>query len=99
MFIILGLSAGLPFFSFPWFPKDTMMKYHLFPWALGGAIYIGGAVLYATRVPERCKPGAFDIVGHSHQIFHVCVIVACFIHFRESISLYYRSQEFFCPAL
>lgn len=32
----------------------------------GGAIYIGGAVMYALRVPERCKPGHFDLCGASH---------------------------------
>jgi len=26
-------------------------------------IYLIGAVLYATKVPERCKPGAFDMCG------------------------------------
>lgn len=33
---------------------------------MGGLIYALGAILYITKVPERCKPGAFDICGHSH---------------------------------
>ena len=32
-------------------------------------------MLYAARVPERWKPGAFDVAFHSHQLFHVCVVV------------------------
>ena len=29
-----------------------------------------------ARVPERLKPGKFDIWGSSHQIFHVLVVSA-----------------------
>jgi len=47
----------------------------------GALIYVLGAVLYMTKVPERCKPGAFDICGHSHQLFHFCVVIACFVHY------------------
>lgn len=32
----------------------------------GALIYVVGAVLYMTKVPERCKPGSFDMCGHSH---------------------------------
>ncbi|MBA0795906.1 hypothetical protein Gohar_006732, partial [Gossypium harknessii] len=34
-------------------------------------LYAAGAAVYTSRIPERWKPGAFDIAGHSHQIFHV----------------------------
>eukprot|EP00963_Diacronema_lutheri_P011941 scaffold1518_cov331-Pavlova_lutheri.AAC.15 len=43
---------------------------------LMGAIYLGGAAIYTLRIPERWKPGWFDIAGHSHQIFHVAVVIA-----------------------
>ncbi|KAJ0912235.1 hypothetical protein HanRHA438_Chr06g0272011 [Helianthus annuus] len=36
--------------------------------------YSVGAMFYVKRIPERWKPGAFDIAGHSHQIFHVFVV-------------------------
>jgi adiponectin receptor len=34
-----------------------------------------------ARFPERLKPGAFDIWGSSHQIFHVLVLLAAASHF------------------
>ncbi|CAI8587234.1 unnamed protein product [Vicia faba] len=37
-------------------------------------------VFYVTRIPERWKPGAFDIAGHSHQIFHVFVVLGALAH-------------------
>ncbi|KAG8372493.1 hypothetical protein BUALT_Bualt12G0071800 [Buddleja alternifolia] len=45
-----------------------------------GVLYGVGAVFYVSRIPERWKPGAFDIVGHSHQIFHVFVVAAALAH-------------------
>ena len=41
-----------------------------------------GAALYATRFPERLKPGAFDLTFNSHQLFHVAVVVAACVHYK-----------------
>ncbi|KAL1326324.1 hypothetical protein HN51_036397 [Arachis hypogaea] len=43
-------------------------------------LYATGAVFYVTRIPERWKPGAFDIAGHSHQIFHTFVVLGALAH-------------------
>ncbi|VDN04706.1 unnamed protein product [Thelazia callipaeda] len=48
---------------------------------LMGVLYISGAVLYATRTPERCFPGKFDLWLQSHQLFHMFVIAAALVHF------------------
>lgn len=37
-------------------------------------MYLAG-FLYGTHFPERMFPGSFDIIGHSHQVFHVCGIL------------------------
>ena len=34
-----------------------------------------GACIYASRVPERWLPGVFDIVGASHQLMHLMVLL------------------------
>ncbi|GAU93702.1 hypothetical protein RvY_05600-2 [Ramazzottius varieornatus] len=47
-----------------------------------GALYLLGALCYAARVPERWYPGQFDIWFHSHQIFHVLVVLAALIHYQ-----------------
>lgn len=54
---------------------------------LMGLIYIGGTVCYATRVPERWLPGWFDRLGHSHQIFHVLIVLAALVHYEACIIL------------
>lgn len=36
---------------------------------------LSSAFLYITHVPERFWPGKFDIIGQSHQIFHITSFV------------------------
>ncbi len=50
---------------------------------LHSVIMIGGAVINVIKVPERWWPGMFDIFGHSHQWFHVCI----FLSIREQFWL------------
>lgn len=52
---------------------------------LMGAFYVLGAVVYATRVPERWMPGKFDIAGHSHQLFHVLVVAGAYTHYHAGL--------------
>lgn len=49
--------------------------------AVGGLFYITGALMYAEHWPECLMPGKFDIVGNSHQIFHVCCLFAALAHY------------------
>ena len=43
-------------------------------------LYATGAGFYVSRIPERWKPGAFDLAGQSHQIFHVFVVLGALAH-------------------
>ncbi|KAL6873395.1 hypothetical protein ACP4OV_013477 [Aristida adscensionis] len=52
-----------------------------------GAIYAAGAAFYVSRVPERWRPGRFDCVGHSHQIFHVLVLAGALTHYAATMIL------------
>ncbi|XP_004628838.1 membrane progestin receptor gamma isoform X1 [Octodon degus] len=40
------------------------------------AMTLLASFLYSAHLPERLAPGRFDFIGHSHQLFHVCVILA-----------------------
>lgn len=55
---------------------------------LMGSFYLIGALMYATRIPERFLPGFFDYVGSSHQWFHVLVVLAVLIHYKTTNTLY-----------
>ncbi|KAK8991275.1 hypothetical protein V6N11_062294 [Hibiscus sabdariffa] len=56
--------------------------------------YLTGVVFYVTRIPERLKPGWFDIAGHSHQIFHILVVMGALAHYGASlVFLEWRDQN------
>ncbi|KAF7324630.1 hypothetical protein MKEN_00504500 [Mycena kentingensis (nom. inval.)] len=63
-----------------------------FNWILAeAAFYVGGALLYSERFPECRWPGRFDIFGSSHQIFHVCSLLAVWAHYKSvESSFHYR---------
>ncbi|CAA0806463.1 Heptahelical transmembrane protein 1 [Striga hermonthica] len=53
--------------------------------------YLLGTAFYVTRYPERWSPGWFDLAGHSHQIFHVFVVLGALAHYGAArIFLIYR---------
>ena len=82
MFIALGLSAVFPVFEalYTHGRSQVQRNMSLTHVTIQGALYIVGAVIYAKRIPEKYYPHTFDVVGASHQIFHVCVVLAGITH-------------------
>ncbi|KAL1742555.1 hemolysin-III related-domain-containing protein [Schizophyllum fasciatum] len=82
VFIALGLCAIVPVCH--WFlthGASTLLLDMGYGWLVAsGALYIAGALIYANRIPERYSPGTFDYYLASHQIFHVCVVLAALAH-------------------
>ncbi|NXM74145.1 PAQR1 protein, partial [Serilophus lunatus] len=92
VFLGLGLSGVVPTLHFTLaegFVKATTVG-QMGWFFLMAVMYITGAALYAARIPERFFPGKFDIWFQSHQIFHVLVVAAAFVHFYGVSNL----QEF-----
>lgn len=84
VFMAFGLSGVVPAIHYiimeGWVSKISKAS---IGWlVLMGLLYILGAVFYALRVPERWFPGKCDIWFQSHQIFHVLVIAAAFVHYH-----------------
>ncbi len=67
-------------------------------YAIGGAIYILGAIIYIARFPERYYPSKFDIWGSSHQVWHFMILTAAAIHLYASIDYYNKRQTVSCMA-
>ncbi|KAL2144392.1 hypothetical protein VTI28DRAFT_9129 [Corynascus sepedonium] len=55
------------------------------------AVYFLGALVYASKVPERWCPGMFDYVGGSHNLWHIAVLGGILFH-------YTAMQDFFSHA-
>ncbi|KAL3852269.1 hypothetical protein ACJMK2_015934 [Sinanodonta woodiana] len=93
VFIALGLSGVIPALHY----VITDGFYHAIHCAslgwlcLMAVLYIVGAVIYAVRIPERLFPGKFDLWFQSHQIFHMFVLAAAFVHYHGISEIaYYR---------
>ncbi|KAI1428274.1 hemolysin-III channel protein Izh2 [Xylaria sp. FL1777] len=84
MFVGLGVSGvvpvchGLTIYGYHSLNERMGLNWVLFQ----GGLYIFGAFLYAVRWPERTSPGTFDIWGHSHQLFHILILLAAASHLR-----------------
>lgn len=50
--------------------------------------YGAGAFFYIQKWPERVWPGKFDLFGHSHQLWHVFVLLAAVSWVRGSIVMH-----------
>jgi adiponectin receptor len=61
------------------------------PIAKSLAVYLVGTCVYASQVPERWFPGAFDYIGGSHNLWHFAVLGGICFH-------YVAMQEFFARA-
>lgn len=48
------------------------------------ALFLLSAFFFACPVPERLSPGGFDVVGHSHQLFHV-LLAFCTLTQQEAL--------------
>ncbi|KAL5010834.1 hypothetical protein ScPMuIL_013139 [Solemya velum] len=55
-------------------PEECALSSQL-PHARQFIFAITAAFLYATHIPERLNPGKFDIIGHSHQLFHISTAI------------------------
>ncbi|GMM32377.1 PAQR-type receptor [Martiniozyma asiatica (nom. inval.)] len=60
---------------------------------LEGLSYLTGAGLYARRFPESLSPGSFDMIGHSHQIFHILVVFGAWFHFKALVHAYLYAMQ------
>lgn len=60
------------------------------------AFYIGGLVFYATQFPERWAPGRFDTWGHSHQLWHIGIVLAIVCHYRAALIFHANRLDFSC---
>ncbi|CAK7239893.1 MAG: inc metabolism membrane protein [Sporothrix thermara] len=64
-------------------------------------VYLTGACVYASKVPERWWPGMFDYIGGSHNLWHLAVLGGILFHYsamQEFFSNAFRQAQDGCPA-
>ena len=101
LFSSLGGCGAVPILHqtwFTWHNKPTPIQVMLWMELLMGACYLSGAYIYAMAVPEKWKPGRFDIWASSHNIFHVLVVMGAYVHYRAALVLLAWRDHHGCEA-
>lgn len=80
-FVGLGATGFLPVAQITYTRGAAWALYFYAPIAKSLVVYLTGAFLYASKVPERWFPGCFDYVGGSHNIWHVAVLGGILFHY------------------
>jgi adiponectin receptor len=88
----LALTGFLPFGQLAYSRGIAWAQYFYAPIVKSLLVYMTGACLYASKVPERWCPGWFDYVGCSHNIWHLAVLGGIVCH-------YFAMQSMFTSAL
>ncbi|OXA60600.1 adiponectin receptor protein [Folsomia candida] len=72
-----------------------------FGWLLLMAVlYILGVLFYSSRIPERWYKGKCDIMGQSHQIFHILVVAGTYANYHGVLQLAkLRGADGFCEGI
>ncbi|KAI5920051.1 hemolysin-III related-domain-containing protein [Camillea tinctor] len=65
------------------------------------SVYVIGACVYASKVPEKWWPGAFDYCGNAHNLWHLAVLGGILYHYvamQEFFSGAFQRAQKGCPA-
>jgi len=89
MFIAFGFYSFIPGFQVL---SQVGFTYANTAYSLTGllqmaSVYVSGAGFYVSRIPERFFPGKFNIWASSHQLFHICVLIAAYIHYGVILNM------------
>ncbi|KAI9751308.1 MAG: hypothetical protein M4579_006124 [Chaenotheca gracillima] len=90
-YISLVITGLIPVIQLNITRGPTWSWYFYAPILKSVAVYLCGAIVYASQIPERWWPGGFDYVGGSHNLWHLAVLGGILFH-------YVAMQDFFSIA-
>lgn len=100
-FIGLGATGFLPILQLS-LSRGTDFVWDFYsPLIKSMFVYVAGAFVYASKVPERWFPGMFDYFGGSHNLWHIAVLGGILFHYtamQEFFALAFRRAEGGCPS-
>jgi adiponectin receptor len=90
-YVTLGASGFAPIFQLSFTRGGNGAYLFYAPIGKSIAVYLVGAVVYASQIPERWIPGKVDYIGGSHNLWHFAVLGGILFH-------YVAMQELFAGA-
>ncbi|KAI8632168.1 HlyIII-domain-containing protein [Xylariaceae sp. FL1651] len=101
-FVGLGATGFMPIFqivltrgpawAYQFYTDSNLMKSLL--------VYVLGACVYASKVPERWFPGAFDFFGNAHNLWHLAVLGGIIYHYIAMLQFFsgaFERAQLGCP--
>lgn len=98
LFILMAMMGIVPFVHGGFLHGFGPMMRFFAPIIPSELSYIVGVIVYGFRFPERFAPGRFDIVGHSHQLWHIAIVLAIYFHYRAILLFHENRFEYSCAA-
>ncbi|KAL8764372.1 MAG: hypothetical protein Q9184_000077 [Pyrenodesmia sp. 2 TL-2023] len=80
-YVSLAATGFAPVFQLSLTRGGAWSWYFYSPIAKSVMVYLGGALIYASQVPERWLRGWFDYAGGSHNIWHFAVLGGIIYHY------------------
>ncbi|KAH7171164.1 hemolysin-III related-domain-containing protein [Dactylonectria macrodidyma] len=100
-YVGLALTGFMPIVQLGWTHGPDFVYDFYSPISKSVLVYFGGAVVYASKIPERWCPGMFDYVGGSHNLWHAAVLGGILFHYKAMESFFanaFHRAEAGCPS-
>ncbi|PYH76488.1 HlyIII-domain-containing protein [Aspergillus uvarum CBS 121591] len=99
-YVSLALTGFAPLAQLTYTRGFFWCLYFYAPVVKSVLVYFVGACVYASQVPERWRPGLFDYVGGSHNIWHLAVLGGILFHYLAMQDLFagaFKRAQGECP--
>lgn len=87
-FVGLGATGFLPILQLYFTHGPDFVVTFYTPIVKSISVYLIGAFVYASKVPERWCPGMFDYIGGSHNLWHLAVLGGILFHYTAMQSFF-----------
>lgn len=87
-YVTLAATGFAPIFQLSYTHGFAWTSEFYAPISKSVGVYLLGAVIYASHIPERWCPGLFDYVGGSHNIWHVAVLGGILFHYGAMLEFF-----------
>ena len=92
-YVSLGATGFAPVIQLNLTRGSEWSYYFYAPIMKSVAVYLVGALIYASQVPERWIAGWFDYVGGSHNIWHFAVLGGILFHYVAMLEFFSGAFE------
>lgn len=93
-FAVAGVSS---FFTAAWFHGFWKTLFFHTPILQSLLMYIAGVTIYGLEIPEKWYPGmVFDYVGASHNLWHIAVVAAIYLHYQGLMTMMSQATVYAC---